>query len=415
MPPVHPTSTVASHTSPVPPVHPAASHASPAPSTFLPPSAFTVVTPSSKSSTSSTSATIVSDPSPPPPTSATIVDDPSPPPPTSATIVSDPCPPPPASAMIVSDPSPSPSSPPTRILNTPPLPEDCSTSPEDQYAFAGIYYIKEWEDLGWKRCGILEVLPIKMPREMGATCEHFDERYDVLQKGEKKGWLVTALDDFTRQPTKYVTDYKSYIRHPKFQFDSSPAQWSSDKWKRNWSFVQLLTKHPRETRRVVYLDSTAALTTNMMVSSNQFPDKGSLIVPNPDPDFCSKAPADFSSRAFHYKGSLFEWMRDQADRHDDGYDFGADYCCTFTGNQSVLPKADLHLMFREGLLARNNGILWLTFSVRGVGKERTHHMVTTWLDAVSRHYGYNLELVESDCYHNMYYFFFVSRNHPKTE
>ena len=134
-------------------------------------------------------------------------------------------------------------------------------------------------------------------------------------------------------------------------------------------------------------------------------------MPNVNVNFLKKAPKDFQNFATFHLGSLYEWMRDLSiDKCQNGFDVGGDYCCTFEGNQFIKPKADLTLMFQKEILAKKNGVLWLTFSYRckGGGIQVTKQKITTWIQQISLVCGYKMKLLDIGNYGQMVYCFYVS-------
>lgn len=162
-------------------------------------------------------------------------------------------------------------------------------------------------------------------------------------------------------------------------------------------------------RHVVYLDSPSGLTTKMLTSTRLF-DKTQLHIPNMDPGFLTFASSIVKSTATVYYRSLYEWMRDLPRDHSVQYDIGADYTCTFAGNPSIRPKVDLQIMFERQLLARHNGVLWLTLSYRqrhatlaGLQKE-----IMGWIELLAQTFGYKVVCNEKGSYFGVMYFLFVT-------
>ena len=187
--------------------------------------------------------------------------------------------------------------------------------------------------------------------------------------------------------------------------DNYPSDNNSyDKLMRNREFVNLLKRFPRPNREVVVLDTPMAQTTQMIYNADL---SENIHVPNPDKDFCRDAVPHFSQMATHYDSMLFEWMRDVID-NGDTYDFAADYCCTFNGNATCKPKVDLELMMDRKLLAAHHGVLWLTFSTRGVLKSKRLSCVIDYVEKLATKYKYSLRLMISGTYGTVCYFMFVT-------
>ena len=213
------------------------------------------------------------------------------------------------------------------------------------------------------------------------------------------------------QRQEYIVDYDDYKR-----VTFSPDEYHEDlskqieKKRRNMEWIDLLLKYYHKGRQIVYLDSEVALTTSLIHAMKLFK-ASELHVPNPNDKFLQQAPADFASMATHYDASVYEWMRDVEDGGKDEYNFGLDYCCTFDGNNQVKPKADLTMLFRKRLLAKKDGLIWLTVSNRKKGNtiEKTIQQVFDFVYATSAHYGYNIVCEKHGSYGNgITYFFFKS-------
>jgi hypothetical protein len=71
----------------------------------------------------------------------------------------------------------------------------------------------------------------------------------------------------------------------------------------------------------------------------------------------------------------------------------------------------LTLMFQKQLLAKKNGVLWLTLSYRQKNNsvEKTQKEVCECVNELSAYYGYKIQLLETNSYHGIVYFFFVTK------
>jgi len=231
-----------------------------------------------------------------------------------------------------------------------------------------------------------------------------------------KMWKVRAINTSQSYSIEeHLVDYEDYNRIVKTtdKFTSDHVYLSPDKWKRNWSFISHIKcqqeLNPKTERRVVYLDAPAALTTNMLVSSGLYSSPHQLQVPNVNPEFLSQAQKNFSSLATCHHRSFFEWLRDLPTRDiQDGFDVGADYCSTFSGNRHMKPKVDLALMFRRSILARKGGVLWLTFCVRPFTVKSVYKAVAQWISFEAKKNNYTLKLLEKGDYNGMVYYMFVT-------
>lgn len=260
-------------------------------------------------------------------------------------------------------------------------------NPHEQYNQA--YYIKNWESLSHKPWIV-----------------------QTLLSDSGKSWIIVYFDPLTKTQKQTTVDYDDYKRVlcSTDNFNDQLDTLTTEKWNKNFLFVQYMLNHPRKDRLVVYLDAISALTTKYVHSTGIF-QPHQLHVPNVDVDFLKKAPGNFQKLATFYLASLYEWMRDlSSDKCKEGFDVGGDYCCTFEGNQFIKPKADLTLMFQKGILAKKNGVLWLTFSYRykGGGIDVTKQNITTWIQQVSSHYNYKMKCLEMGNYGQMVYCYYVS-------
>lgn len=231
-------------------------------------------------------------------------------------------------------------------------------------------------------------------------------------KTPKNMQRILQVHVHTKTQSSILVTEDEYVRPcvPLDKYKTSDT--STDKLQRNYEFVNFIKQYhnPASTHEVVVLDSPSIVTTNFLIASQLFKSH-QIHVPNLHPRFRQLAPKSFDRKATHYHSSLYEWLRDLP---DDGiqYHFGGDYCCTFEGNQTVKPKADITLLFARRLFPRRGGVMWLTFSMRRKDCEKSS-LVTQVIDfvqQVSSDYGYELQWLnpEKYSYNTMVYFFLVS-------
>jgi hypothetical protein len=193
---------------------------------------------------------------------------------------------------------------------------------------------------------------------------------------------------------------------PKVQCDKYDPKLSDRPIKKdiNLKYLAYLTQYPRDNRRVVILDSPAALTTQTLcplVSADR------LLVPNPDAHFLKKAPRNFSRMATYSNDTVYLWCLKNDAQHQ--YDFGLDYTCTFLGDEKVKPVADISTILQKKLFPKHNGILWLTVSRRRKGGQNTSAHVHEFMMKKGASEGYKFECLEEATYAGgMIYFFFRS-------
>lgn len=181
---------------------------------------------------------------------------------------------------------------------------------------------------------------------------------------------------------------------------------SKYKLERNMEFCNFLRDYPRANRKVVVLDSPTALSAKMLSTLGIGPKN--IIVPNLDSDFLQKCPT-FNSVGTFVHTSLFEYFRDCPEDVRGQADIGADLCCTPQGNKYVKALSDLSLMFQRAILAKENGVLWVTLSYRTSGTvESQKQDFLRFINNESLINGYHLRLLKSGHYPGIMYFFFVS-------
>ena len=284
------------------------------------------------------------------------------------------------------------------------------TSPRDPFVeYQRVYYIKEWK----RDCGdypIYKAEMVKCSKENINVQTVLEDDFETITKDEKRMWVITA-QDFDREIKEFLVDWEDYkrIKYPKDRFNPSASIISLPKWKSNFSFASLISKYPRDNRQVVYLESEAALTTQMLHATKLLR-RHQLHVPNVNPHFLQKIShrnPHAKSLATFYQRSLFEWMRDVPNPGEE-FDVGADYCCTWNGNPLIKPELDMTLMFQKSILAKKDGILWITVSYRQKNNsiEKTKKDVCDSISWLAMYYGYNIQLIETGSYHGIVYFFF---------
>lgn len=274
------------------------------------------------------------------------------------------------------------------------------------------YYIKSWRQKPNPITAHILQAQLINTNEAGETQVSINGKMKTLPSHVKMWKIKVLYQNGTIK--EHLIDYDDYIRvYPKDNFTSDHVYLSPPKWKRNWSFVSNISRqqemNPRPFRRVVYLDAPEALTTNMLVSSGLFSDPSQLHVPNVNPEFLAMAQKNFESLATFRYCSFYEWLRDfPTEEIKDGFDVGADYCSTFSGNSTLKPKIDLTVMFQRSILARKGGVLWLTFCIRPFCIESVKKSVEGWIYPTAKENGYTLNLLDTNTYNGMIYYMFVT-------
>ena len=235
---------------------------------------------------------------------------------------------------------------------------------------------------------------------------------ESLSFSTQRSWLVETIDAESGKCSSWIVDTDEYKRptiSPDNFYTDPDGRITIGKSLRNSEFAALLQRFPRlgsdSRRTVVVLDTPMAVTTRTIRAVLPLADLD-IHVPNPDPHFMKKAGADFTSMATHHELFLYEWMRDT---DVTSCDVGADYCCTIDGNTSCRPFADMDLMMHRRILAPHHGVLWLTFSSRGVAIDRTMAEVPRRISNLARKHKYHLRLETSGSYGaGICYFVFVT-------
>jgi len=160
----------------------------------------------------------------------------------------------------------------------------------------------------------------------------------VLDGGKAKTWTVNTES----------------IVVPRLCDDYGPASIGRDKIVANTLVAELM----RGQRTVVVLDTECGLSASFLKCVGV----EEVHVPNPNP-----ALAGLDGIVWH-ECPVLDFLRDvvrpQGMRN---VSYWLDYCCTFAGDRSkTVPKVDLELLFLTRSLAREKGVLAMTFSTRGV-------------------------------------------------
>lgn len=180
--------------------------------------------------------------------------------------------------------------------------------------------------------------------------------------------------------------------------DNDP--WMAQKDQVNRVVAYLLQHLPRTRREVVLLDHYRLRTSRALVPLGFR--RSQLHLPNPDPHFVSSTHSSWLERHVTYTPeTLFEWINRQDTEDEDlvaAFDVLADYCCTWEGDAKCQPSVDLHALFRKTLLAKKNGVLWLTFSTRGSSAHDVLASVKAWVQQEALHFDYTLSVAYEKTY-----------------
>lgn len=226
-------------------------------------------------------------------------------------------------------------------------------------------------------------------------------------KSWSPGWWIHCADGSQQVVEKFV-DHDDYKRPTWQETGFQVSHLDGDKMEPNLMFRQTLKEYPRPNRHIVYLDSPAGLTTAMLAGEKEW----QLHLPHPLLHSKSlqkqwQKPI-FQENTRLYESTLYEWLRDEAPAGP--FDVGADYCCTWEGNDRCCPQADFRLLFLRHLFPKKNGVLWCTFSLlRNPKHTFKADRVAAEIVELAKSYGYLLHLVKNKQYRrNMVYFMFVS-------
>jgi len=237
---------------------------------------------------------------------------------------------------------------------------------------------------------------------------------------------VEYLDEFDRLRFHMVNDSefnKIQLSNPDFQKkeEKSNDSWLQEKNTINGLVALLISKYRRERQEIVILDHYDLRTTSWLASVNFKPEQ--LHVPNPDPAFLEHADREKIGLATVTCETLFDWMNRQ-DTEDEKlvglFDVLADYCCTWEGRKKgknrCRPSLDIYNMFRKTLLAKSDGVLWLTFSTRGTSSKEVVSSVTQWINKVALRFDYTLWLAFTRTYGSVVALVFITgRKHHNTD
>lgn len=264
----------------------------------------------------------------------------------------------------------------------------------------------------------------------GASAREFGLANSALRlNGNWQSWPVLSL--FQRLDGRHEADYldlddggklktteidESHVRRIKFGGEAyedkeqkGNGAWTVEKEQVNQVVVELMRRLPRERREVVLLDGYNLRTSTHLSRAGL--KRKQLHVPNPDPHFPERAGPRAQRLATVTPETLVDWVDRQDTEHEDSvatFDVLADYCCTWEGNDNVSPSLDLHAIFRKTLLAKRNGILWLTFSARTKKSEAVKAKVNRWLQEEALHFDYTLTLAYEKNYGNMVTLIYVT-------
>jgi len=146
---------------------------------------------------------------------------------------------------------------------------------------------------------------------------------------------------------------------------------------------------------------------------SEFYIKANTYVPNPDTNFLQKIKPKDKNLAMISNEAFLDLIVSNDINNDDNisiFDILLDYCCTWEGHQGCNPSLDLYLVFQKTLLAKNDGILWLTFSTRATTSENVKHKVTSWIQKTADLFAYSLSLVYCKTYGTVVTFIYVTGN-----
>jgi hypothetical protein len=197
---------------------------------------------------------------------------------------------------------------------------------------------------------------------------------------EQSELVVTTRENNCVQSFK-VSSYKSPMLTDEFDFT---VHLTEDKRKANEMFASLMKQFYRAGDHVLVLDSPAGHTVNMLKS---IIDCKHLHVANPD----TKIPVRFYKMAQWHAATALEFIRDY-DRNVPTH-YWLDYCCTFDGCATqTLPQLDIEAIFCRGDLPRYNGVICLTFSMRGYTAEKLCFAVNRFMRTTAHQYGYKVRM-----------------------
>lgn len=255
------------------------------------------------------------------------------------------------------------------------------------------------------------VLYEQLSHNLGATkflCLFCETRQPTVEDGDKE-WITMPKKDYV-QPLESLDHY-----------NEEQSRTNPNKWCQNGDLTTLFNLYQRPDRHAVLLEAAAGNTVRALMNTREFygrDAKDRIHVPNMDPEFAKKLDPTYFQYCTVHHCTVYAFMRDRAlALCPHGFDVLADYCCSWHGNEAVKPQADIEWMFAEGVLARRNGILWLTFSIgdgnRGSTKQGLLQAIPEFVYQKAKQYGYKVELIRqmSDPYEGMVTFKFVTDPH----
>jgi hypothetical protein len=131
-------------------------------------------------------------------------------------------------------------------------------------------------------------------------------------------------------------------------------------------------------------------------------------VTNPDPNFHANAKKNVAELL---PQSLLQCIQSLDTEETPGsYHLLADYCCTVGGNDNCKPTLDITEALRRTLLAKVDGVLWVTFSTRGEvgGAQAVIAEFCAWLKKTALHYDYTFSLAYEKAYGTVVTMMFVT-------
>lgn len=205
--------------------------------------------------------------------------------------------------------------------------------------------------------------------------------------------VVTTLEN-NRVESFKVSTYKSPVFTD--EFDSS-VHITADKRRANQLFILLLKQFLCEGDHVFVLDSPAGHTVKMMHGIVQ-PEQ--LHVANPD----ASVPSHLYKLAQWHCATALEFVRDY--NKNVPMHYWLDYCCTFDGCATqTLPQLDIEAIFCRGDLPRYNGVICLTFSLRGYKASDLAVAVQRFMRNTGKRYGYKIHMAGSVFFYKRIAFF----------
>ncbi len=197
------------------------------------------------------------------------------------------------------------------------------------------------------------------------------------------------------------SDYMNEFKFPGDFDDTFETKTTTAKERVNNLVLNALMTSSREDRKIMYLDGPQGYTTSVLAKHFK-PDQ--LHAVNANPLFKNHP---VLKKTLTFQCLVYEMIRDAAPYSKGrkmitlSYDLLLDYCCTFEGNDVCRPKKDLELAFHKQLLAKKNGILWLTFCLRSPSGRKfpnTIGNIKEFLITEGSNYGYNFKILNEGQY-----------------